>query len=186
MNPKELFEKCLKQSTDTVLLVNDEDVLRPTPDTEWDVRQLVAHMLYELSWVPDILGGKTVSEVGRKYDGDLLGDDISRAWQAAAARALSSVNDVDVNRTIHLTYGDFPAQHFIREQANDQLVHAWDLGTALGVRVVFDVAVAEDLYLTAVPRKQELAASGLFAAPVAVSESADIQTKLLALLGRLS
>lgn len=184
MDAKVLFEQCLAQTTEVMAQVKTSQFDDPTPDTEWNVRTLVTHMLYELSWVADILAGKTVAEVGQKYDGDLIGTDLQKNWRTTADSALSAVTQVDLTRTIHLSYGDFPAEHYIREQANDQLIHAWDLGSAIGAPVQFDPAVAEELYQAALPRKDELAASGLFAPALAVPETADIQTKLLALLGR--
>jgi len=184
MDVKLLFEQCLVQTTEVMAQVKTSQFSGPTPDTEWDVRTLIAHMLYELSWVADTLAGKTVAEVGQKYDGDLIDTDLQKNWRVAADNALDAVAQVDITRTIHLSYGDFPAEHYIREQANDQLIHAWDLGSAIGVSVRFDPVVAEELYQAALPRKDELAASGLFAPAVSVPETADIQTKLLALLGR--
>lgn len=184
MDAKLLFEQCLAQTTEVMAQAKTSQFSGPTPDTEWDVLTLVAHMLYELSWVADILAGKTVAEVGQKYDSDLIGTDLQKNWRTASDNALGAVAQVDVTRTIHLSYGDFPAEHYIREQANDQLIHAWDLGSAIGVPVQFDPAVAEELYHATLPRKDELAASGLFAPALPVPETADVQTKLLALLGR--
>lgn len=186
MNEKVLFEKCLAQASAVMARVKPSQYDLPTPDTEWDVRTLVGHMLYELSWVADILNGKTIAEVGAAHDGDLIGDDLPTNWRVATDQAVSAVTQVDLSRPIHLSYGDFPASHYLREQANDQLIHAWDLGVAIGVPVLFDSAVAEILYQATLPRQRELAASGLFAPAIAVPDSADVQTKLLALLGRRS
>ena len=47
----------------------------PTPDTEWDVRMLVNHVTVEQLWVPPLVGGKSVADVGSALDGDQLGDD---------------------------------------------------------------------------------------------------------------
>jgi uncharacterized protein (TIGR03086 family) len=184
MDAKTLFEQCLDQATDIIMHATPAHYSDATPDTEWNVRKLIGHMLYELSWVPAILDGKTAAQVGDTYDGDLIGTELQTHWQTAAQKAREAVHQADVNRTIHLSYGDFPALHYIREQANDQYIHAWDLGSALGLTITFNTAIAETLYRAALPRKDELATSGLFAPALDVPDSAGIQTKLLALFGR--
>jgi len=184
MDLKDLFKNCLKQASSVVSQVKTSQFKDPTPDTEWDVKDLIRHMLYELSWAADILDGKTVAEVGNKYNTDLINDNLKKNWQSAGERALDSLNLVGLNQIIHLSYGDFKASHYIQEQANDQLIHAWDLGSAIGVEVKFDPSIAEFLYEAALPRQPEMATTGLFAPAIKVPESADIQTKLLALFGR--
>ena len=57
----------------------------PTPCTDWTVRDLVNHLTVEHLWVPPLLEGRTVAEVGDRFDGDVLGDDPAAAWEAAAA-----------------------------------------------------------------------------------------------------
>jgi uncharacterized protein (TIGR03086 family) len=184
MNVKALFDYCLEQASAMVARVRKTDYGLATPDTNWDTQALVRHMLYELSWVPDIVAGKTVQEVGRKYDGDLIGSDLQMSWREAAERARQCVQEADLDGLVHLSYGDVPAVHYIREQAQDQLIHGWDLSRALGRHLRIDPDVAGELYAFNLPRKQELASSGLFADPVLVPDTADVQTKLLALLGR--
>ncbi|HEY2643147.1 MAG TPA: maleylpyruvate isomerase N-terminal domain-containing protein [Galbitalea sp.] len=50
----------------------------PTPDTDWDVADLAIHVIREQQWVPLLLDGKTIEEVGDTLDqldfNDLLGE----------------------------------------------------------------------------------------------------------------
>jgi len=184
MTAKELYLYALDQATAVVAQVGDDQLELPTPDTEWQVRDLLAHITYELAWTADIVAGKTTQEVGDRYDGDLLGDDHVAAWRRYEASARTAVEASDEQTTAHLSYGDKPVAEYLQEAATDQLVHAWDLGQAVGVSVVFDEPVARALYERVVSRKDELAGSGLFGPAVEVPDSADAQTKLLALLGR--
>ena len=39
-----------------------------TPDTEWDVSDLARHVIREQQWVPPLLDGKTIEEVGDDID----------------------------------------------------------------------------------------------------------------------
>jgi uncharacterized protein (TIGR03086 family) len=66
----------------------------------------------------------------------------------------------------------------------DVLVHTWDLARAVGADDRLDAQWCE-LFYAALPSDPEaLSMSGMFHAPVAVSEQTDVQSKLLARLGR--
>ena len=83
----------------------------PTPCTEWDVRQLVNHLVVEQLWVPPIVAGRTVAEIGDAFQGDQLGADPVAAWdKAAAASGAAFAEPGALQRTVHLSYGDRPAE----------------------------------------------------------------------------
>jgi len=184
MTAKELFAYALDQATAVVVQVESGQMRLPTPDTEWDVEALLRHMMYELAWVPDMVGGKTVAEVGTVYDGDLLGDDWIGSWRERQILAEKAVDGAGLTDPVHVSYGDITVEDYLWEVGNDLLIHGWDLGQGIGVSVVFDEAAAQVLYDRAVARQDELAGSGLFAPPVPVPATANVQTKLLAALGR--
>ncbi|AGP61457.1 maleylpyruvate isomerase N-terminal domain-containing protein [Streptomyces rapamycinicus] len=50
-----------------------------TPCTEWTVRDLVNHLVSEHLWVPHLLAGESLEQVGDRYDGDMVGADPVRA-----------------------------------------------------------------------------------------------------------
>jgi uncharacterized protein (TIGR03086 family) len=187
MDGADIFQSGLAQATAIVKQVRPEYFANATPDSEWNVKDLLGHMFYELSWTPDILAGKTIEEVGTKYDGDLIGEstvDLSVAWQVIADKAEAAADVVDLEETAHLSFGDVTNEEYLRREGTDQFIHSWDLGKAIGVVVHFDVGVAEAIYDEVLPNKDMLAESGLFAPPIEVPDDADIQTKLLALFGR--
>jgi uncharacterized protein (TIGR03086 family) len=189
MDGAELFLACLGQATLVVKQVLPEHYANATPDTEWTVHDLIGHMFYELSWVPDILEGKTIAEVGSKYDGDLIGDDdqvsgLAVRWQDEVDRAETAVSEADPDETAHLSFGDLTNDDYLAQAGTDQLIHAWDLGKAIGVTVTFDKALAAQAYEQLVPQQQILRDSGLFGEAIAVAQDADVQTKLLGLTGR--
>jgi uncharacterized protein (TIGR03086 family) len=184
MTAKELYLYALQQATNVVEQVEPEQMELPTPDTEWNVHDLLQHITYELAWTAEIVQSKTIAEVGDKYEGELLNSNVVETWKDYEAATRSAVETCDEAGTAHLSYADKTIGEYLWEAGNDQLVHAWDLGQAIGVPVEIDEPVARALYERTRARKDELAGSGLFAEPVAVAESASTQTKLLALLGR--
>jgi uncharacterized protein (TIGR03086 family) len=157
----------------------------PTPCTDWDVRELVAHLVVEQLWVGAMLEGETVADVGDRFDGDQLGDDPVGAWDRAVGTAVAAFGAPGaLDRTVHLSYGDAPALHYGREMAVDATVHTWDLARAIGADEHLDpdlVAVAREVVEA---NFDALAQSGLFAPPIDVAPDVDPQTALLARLGR--
>lgn len=184
MDAKELFKRSIAQATQVVDKVEPTDFSAPTPDADWDVRTLAAHMLYELSWTADIVQGRTAAEVGDKYEGDLMGERLAQSWETAATSARAAIERADLQATAHLSYGDVTVEDYLIEAASDQLIHAWDLGTAINLPVRFDPEVTQAVYDKTLPRLGGMRASGLFGEPVDVPDNADLQTKLLALYGR--
>ena len=63
---------------------------QPTACSDWDVRTLVNHVAVEQLWVPPLVEGQSVSDVGSSLDGDQLGDDPVAAWDAALKASSAS------------------------------------------------------------------------------------------------
>jgi uncharacterized protein (TIGR03086 family) len=157
-----------------------------TPCTDWDVRALVNHVTYETLWVPDLFAGKTVAEVGDRYDGDQLGEDPAAAWDRAEKLAAAAVSpDGAMSSTVHLSYGDVPGSSYAEELFTDLVVHAWDLARGIGADDTMNTAWAQRIYDELKPKEAELKASGLWGDTIVPPPGADIQTKLLAVMGRV-
>ena len=157
----------------------------PTPCREWDVRELVNHLLVEQLWVPPLLAGRTVAEVGDRFDGDQLGKDPKAAWDAASEAALAAFDEPSaLQRTVHLSYGDTPASTYCWEMTADLVVHSWDLARGIGGNEALDPELVAVVYERTEPHAAALHESGLFDPPVAVPPGADLQVRLLALFGR--
>jgi len=165
--------------------VADDQWEAPTPCTDWTVRDLVNHLTAEQLWVPELLAGARVSDIGDRFDGDVLGHDPAAAWTAAeeAARAAFAFPGA-LARTVHLSYGDRGADGYCREMAVDAVVHAWDLAEGLGADSRMDPEAADFALAEVSPIADGLASSGLFAPPVQVAAGADAQARLLGLMGR--
>lgn len=157
----------------------------PTPCDDWDVRGLVGHLVYEQLWVPPLLAGQTVAQVGDRFDGDNLGSDPVGAWETAADAAHAAFAEPGaLDRDVHLSYGTRSARHYLLEMVSDLVVHAWDLARGIGADEHLSPRLVELVYEHTAPQVSNLAASGLFAPPVPVPDDADPQTKLIAMYGR--
>jgi len=110
-----------------------DDWGRPTPCTEWTVRQLTNHVVGEDRWTKPLLEGKTIAEVGDSLDGNLLGNDPVTAATGAAEQAVAAVAARLPNGgLVHLSYGEEEVAEYIRQLTADHLIHAWDLTAATG------------------------------------------------------
>ena len=156
-----------------------------TPCEAWDARELVNHVVVEQLWVPHLVAGETLEEVGDRYDGDQLGDDPAAAWSEAARAAREAiVAPGALDGTVHTSMGPLSAVEYVRQLTMDLAIHAWDLARAVSLDEELDPELVEELYRVWSARADELAASGVFGPPVEVSGDAELQTRLLALTGR--
>lgn len=157
----------------------------PTPCEEWDVRVLVNHLVAEQLWAPHLLAGQTLEEVGDRYAGDVLGTDPVATWERSSRRAREAFCAPGaLDGMVHTTMGELPATEYAQQMTIDLAIHGWDLARAVGGDERLDPELVERLLATWEPRRELLAASGVFAPPVSVPGDADPQVRLLAVLGR--
>ncbi|GLU48417.1 TIGR03086 family metal-binding protein [Nocardiopsis ansamitocini] len=156
----------------------------PTPCTDWDVHDLVNHLVSEQLWVPHLLSGGTIAEAGDRYDGDRLGEEPIATWEIVAREARTAWLAPDsVTRTVHLSYGDVLAEEYLWQMTFDLAVHAWDLARAISADDELDPELSAALLHWA-HEQDFLGPSPLFDPPRPVSADTPAQTRLLALTGR--
>jgi uncharacterized protein (TIGR03086 family) len=156
-----------------------------TPCTEWDVRQLVNHVTVELLWVPPLLAGATVEEVGDRFDGDRLGADPAAAWDAAAAGARDAWAGPGAwERTVALSFGPTPAEEYAFQLTVDLTVHGVDLARAVGAGERPDDELVAYVHQRFAPQADAWRAAGALGERVPVPEGTGELGRLLALTGR--
>lgn len=159
----------------------------PTPCTDWDVHDLVDHLTTEQLWVPHLLGGARVEEVGDRFDGDVLGEEPLATWELAAREARTAwLAPSAMESTVHLSFGDAPAELYLWQMTFDLTVHAWDLARALGTDEALNPELAEQVHAWAEKQGfgEQDAPGALFAPPVEVEAHSPVQDRLIALTGR--
>lgn len=156
---------------------------RPTPCDRWSVRDLLNHLTAEHLWVPHLLRGETLAEVGSRYDGDVLGEDPSGTWRRAISASVMAWGQADADGTVHTSMGQIPIRDYAAQMLVDLTVHAWDLARAVGVRPHLVAEAVETCLAYEKPRVDGGEVPGIFAAPVA-TESESRVDQLVALLGR--
>jgi uncharacterized protein (TIGR03086 family) len=155
----------------------------PTPDTEWDVSDLAIHVIREQQWVPLLLDGKTIEEVGDGLDpldvNDLLGE--WRKWSRAATDAWECA---PFETSVQLSYDAVEMIDYLKEQVADVAIHSWDMARATHSDEHLDDLLVEATWTIFEPQRETLAATGLYNQPVDLDEEAPLQFRLLAITGR--
>ena len=156
-----------------------------TPCSEWDLRDLVHHMVYGSVWVAPLVEGMTIAEVGDRFEGDLLGEDPRAAWRTASIEACVAFEaDGALDRTVDLSSGPTPAREYAEERVLDLLCHGWDVARAIAVDDRMPDDLVEVGFAVLGPREAGWRRSGALGPVVPIPENADRQTELLAHLGR--
>jgi uncharacterized protein (TIGR03086 family) len=163
-----------------VAAITDWDA--PTPDDEWNVRDLVRHVVQEQQWVPQLLAGLTIPQAKRQLA--RLGDDLRAEWRLYSLAATAAWDAAKPDTLVALSYDTVPVAEYLREQTSDVAIHAWDLARATGADETLDPLLVEAVWTVFEPQKDTLVASGLYASPVELADDAPLQSRLLAMTGR--
>jgi uncharacterized protein (TIGR03086 family) len=181
--PRALLPAAAREFGDRVHAVPADGWDRDTPDEGWTVRDLVGHLVNEHLWVPPLLAGQTMAEIGDRFDGDVLGDDPVRAWDEAIAASLRSWERADDDRLVDLSSGPAPAREYAEQMVLDLVVHSWDLARGAGLDERLPAGLVSHVRAYVEPHAEPWRRAGIFGPRVRV-DSDDPQDLLLGLLGR--
>lgn len=179
----DLYLRALDEFDRQVRTVTDDQWGDPTPCSEWNVRDLVNHVVSEDLWAPHLLEGKTLDEVGDRFDGDVLGDDPVAAWTRARDGAVEAIEGW-TGEPVHTSMGQIPAEEYVAQLFTDHLIHAWDLARGIGADEELDPELVGECYRISLPHEDMIRASGVYGSRLVPPAGADPQARLLALYGR--
>ncbi|MGH8993161.1 MAG: TIGR03086 family metal-binding protein [Acidimicrobiia bacterium] len=130
MDVRETHAETLRTTQRVVDGVHPEHLGKSTPCAEWNVGELIAHLV----GVNEVFAAAVRGEDPRSAsEEDLLGDDPAGAYRRSVEEAVAAWGQPDVlEQTLHLPFGHMPAAFAIGIHFIDNLVHRWDLATATG------------------------------------------------------
>jgi len=150
------------------------------------LREVVASHAYDDAWVPDMLTGRTMDEVGMaKFDGDLLGEQPKESFTRiveAACAAAGALDDLD--RTVHCSFGDYTAREYLEQITSFRGLRAYDIAEVVGVESRLSPDLVQGLWDEIYPQAEAWRAAGFLGPLVEVPEDADLHDRLLGLTGR--
>ena len=178
-----LHRRAVEQWAARVAAIENDQWVDPTPCTQWSVRDLVNHVVAEELWTAPLLRGATVQEVGRQFDGDVLGQDPLARARAEAAEAVAIVDAVvPGGGRVQLSYGEEDMGEYVRQLCADHLIHGWDLAAATGGDTSMDPELVAEVGAWFVEREAIYRGGG--AIGPRASGGGDPQSDLLAAFGR--
>lgn len=154
-----------------------------TPDTEWDVSDLARHVIREQQWVPLLLAGKTIEEVGDDIDA-IDDDDLLGEWKTWSKLATEAWESAPFDETVNLSYDTVKMIDYLKEQTADVTIHAWDMARATHSDEHLDDELVAATWTIFEPQRETLAATGLYEDPVDLDPDAPLEWRLLAITGR--
>jgi hypothetical protein len=168
-----------------------DDVLPPVfdmpgADQPVPLRAAINHYAYDNAWVPDMLAGHTMDDVGRaRYDGDLLGADPGAALREISAAATKAARQVtEPTMPVHCSYGDCPVDNYFWQLNIARTLAAHDVAGLIGVTDALTEELAEQMFLGTSPDADTWRSFGIYREPVPVHPGATWRQRYLGLTGR--
>lgn len=150
------------------------------------LRAIIGYHAYDDAWVPDMLAGRTMDEAGKdKFAGDVLGDDPKAAFAAIVNRACAAADELDEpERTVHCSFGDFPAREYFWQVNGFRGLRAWDIAKVIGVDPTLPDDLVQGLWDELSPIADSMRTIGVFPPAVPVPDDAPLIQRLLGITGR--
>lgn len=189
MTIQELFiasNKALRKAIDQIANGQWDLAMPPGASTKaTNLRDAVRYHTYDDAWVPDVLAGKTKEEVGDTYEPLLTNGDVRENYDRYSERAIDAVQNFnELDHLTHLSYGDFPAREYLQHIVSFRAFRSYDIAKLIGA----DTTMADDFVQALLdefsPVIEGYRQMGVFPPAIEVPDTADPQTKLLAMVGR--
>src|SRR4051794_10334649 len=150
------------------------------------LREIIGYHAYDDAWVPDMLAGRTMDEVGGDaFKGDLLGDDPRGRFSGIVDKACAAAAAFDdLDRTVHCSFGDFTAREYLWQINSFRALRAHDIARVIGVDPGLSDELVQGVWDEISPHADEWRTYGVFPPAVPVPDDAPLLTRLLAITGR--
>src|SRR5919202_5728396 len=112
------------------------------------LREVINYHAYDDAWVPDMLAGRTMAEVGQDaFKGDLLGDDPKASFAAIVEKACAAARALDdLDRIVHCSFGDYPAREYFWQINSFRALRAHDIARVIGVDPALPEALVQGIW----------------------------------------
>jgi uncharacterized protein (TIGR03086 family) len=174
------LERADQQLRRLISHVRGEDAGLPTPCTEFDLRTLINHLVYDVQTFKTLLTG---GERGSP-DVDLIGNEWLAAYEAAADALLAAWRARGTDGTLTTRLGEFPATWGVGQHMGALVVHAWDIAVSTGQVAELDPELASVALEWGRENLKPQFRGTAFAPEVAVASDAPVYDRLAGFFGR--
>ncbi len=128
-DPRALFASALATGAEVITGVTEDQLDRPTPCADFDVRTLANHLLHAPAAIASLGRGDSYTD----DPPDLPVDQWRQEWDASAA-AVREVwsDDALLGTTISLPWAELTGAEVLAQFTGEVVVHTWDLAQATG------------------------------------------------------
>ncbi len=189
MDSVEMLKRVVDQTGVLVDGTTEADLGKPTPCTDWTVRDLINHVTGggQMFAVSAETGSVPDEMVGQLMGGDNLGDDYKGAFHTATQRVMTAFAQPGVmDKMVKLPFGEMPAPIALNIAIFDVATHACDLAKATGQKVSDDEVLEQALEIGKQMIGPELRQPGVFDEAQPIDDAASASDRLLAFAGRKS
>lgn len=127
-----MYERSLADAVTIIRQVSADALSRPTPCSDWNLRQLLTHMVGQNDgFVMAVAEGDApVSAYERT---ELSDDEVQPEWERSAAALHEAFGNADMDGPVHAVgFGSLTARVVLRMIVLDTIMHTWDVASALG------------------------------------------------------
>lgn len=152
-----------------------------TPCSDWDVRELVDHVVTTHMRVVASLGGDDQSEIDSSRN-------VASRWIVASGAVIASLDDAErASKTVRGMFGEQSFELLVsRLLCADTLFHTWDLARATGQDERLDPDAVDKAFEFLEPLDDAIRKPGGFSEKIDAPVGADAQTRLLYFGGRVA
>lgn len=181
MSYTQIYQQATQQAQAIVDQVSTADLDRQTPCEDWQVRQLMSHLIGGNRLVSAAVTGEELDFAQDFADVD----DLSATYSQSAQQAIAALDSIDADTVVKVPWMDTPAAQLANMMAMDSFVHAWDLATATGQDRTMDSQLAEGFLAAAQAAiTDDMRGPNTFAPAVAAPADASAADQLAAFMGR--
>ena len=179
----EQYREVLEILRGQIAALGPDDLTKPTPCSEWDALELVAHTLGAMAYYAHLARG---DDNVRPVIVDLeLDDDLVERFDAAAAHGVEAWSRPGaLDSQVKMVLGRMPGRDALAVHISDLALHAWDLANARGITLELPPELVADVLATWEDVFLRLDRGTAFAAEVDADPDASPTTRLVAYCGR--
>lgn len=183
MNPQALAQ-CQEIAGQVLSGVTADQLEMATPCSDWNVGQLIDHLVGSQHWGLSAMEGTPPTEDG---SGSSQGDYLATFQAAAQACTAAFSEEGALEKMVNPGFGDMPGAAMLGLMMTDTFQHAWDLATATGQDNNLSPEIASQLLAASKQSIQPAFRSeegSIFGMEQQAPEDANAATQLAAFLGR--
>lgn len=182
-SPAQRYRRALDLVTGLVVTFPPEAWGQMSPCPSWTARDLLGHLVDGQEQILSMLRGH-----GRRpVEDDTAagtGPELVAMWHAAVRELTQMLADLDLDTVVPTPTRPRTVDELLTIGVIEPLIHAWDLAATTDRSITLDPEAVHATLIGIRALDVDLAATGMYAAPVAIREGATKQDQLIAATGR--